>query len=186
MGLTFDRGGSREGEWGGSSPRPFPKLNCLNFDQHSQNVGIWHSKFDRMVHYPSEFWVSNIDKFSVWWFCIFLIDPPFYQISESTPVLTSDSGVKVNPHDVRVNPLTAKLINFNFHSLEVVSRWRDPQLQVSENYSDLTKWRSTLFKSCWLMSHFILNMYTKYIYLKCGTYNVLIKNENPNISGTGG
>ena len=50
------------------------------------------------------------------------------------------------------NPLTAKLCNFNFHSLEVGSRWRDPQLQVSENYSDLTKWRSTLLKSYWLMS----------------------------------
>ena len=32
-----------------------------------------------------------------------------------------------------INPLTAKLFNLNFHSLEVVSRWRDPQLQVSEN-----------------------------------------------------
>ena len=42
---------------------------------------------------------------------------------------------------MRVNPLTAKLFNWNFHSHEVVSRWRDPQLQVSENYSDLTKWR---------------------------------------------
>ena len=31
------------------------------------------------------------------------------------------------------NPLTAKLFNLNFHPLEVVSRWRDPQLQVSEN-----------------------------------------------------
>ena len=31
-----------------------------------------------------------------------------------------------------------------------MSRWRDPQLQVIENYSDLTKWRSTNFKSCWL------------------------------------
>ena len=39
----------------------------------------------------------------------------------------------------RFNPLTAKLFNLNFHPLEVVSRWRDPQLQVSENYSDLTK-----------------------------------------------
>ena len=39
-----------------------------------------------------------------------------------------------------------------------MSRWRDPQLQVSENYSDLTKLRSTLFKSCWLMSHVILNI----------------------------
>ena len=34
----------------------------------------------------------------------------------------------------RVNPLTAKLFNLNFHPLEAVSRWRDPQLQVSENY----------------------------------------------------
>ena len=44
-----------------------------------------------------------------------------------------------------LNPLTAKLFNLNFHPLEAVSRWRDPQLQVSEKYSDLTKWRSTLF-----------------------------------------
>ena len=35
------------------------------------------------------------------------------------------------------NHLTAKLLNLNFHPLKVVSRWRDPQLQVSENYSDL-------------------------------------------------
>ena len=48
-----------------------------------------------------------------------------------------------------INPLTAKLFNWNFHPLEVVSCWRDPQLQVSENYSDLTKWRSKNFKSCW-------------------------------------
>ena len=26
------------------------------------------------------------------------------------------------------NPLTAKLFNLNFHPLEVVFRWRDPQL----------------------------------------------------------
>ena len=39
------------------------------------------------------------------------------------------------------NPSTAKLVNWNFHPLEVVFRLRDPQLQVSENYSDLTKWR---------------------------------------------
>ena len=39
------------------------------------------------------------------------------------------------------NLLAAKLFNLNFNPLEVVSRWRDPQLQVSENYSDLTKWK---------------------------------------------
>ena len=41
-------------------------------------------------------------------------------------------------HLTTFNPLTAKLFNLNFHPLEIVSRWRDPQLQVSENYSDLT------------------------------------------------
>ena len=47
---------------------------------------------------------------------------------------------------VHFNPLTAKWFNWNFHPLEVVSRWRDPQLQVSENYSDLMKW-SQLFSN---------------------------------------
>ena len=42
------------------------------------------------------------------------------------------------------DPLIAKLFKMNFHPLEVVSRWRDPQLQVSENYSDLTKWRTSV------------------------------------------
>ena len=66
----------------------------------------------------------------------------------------------------RLNPLTAKLFNFNFHPLEIVSRWRDPQLEVSENYSELTKWRSTVFKYCWLMSYFIFNMFKRW-YLMC-------------------
>ena len=65
-----------------------------------------------------------------------------------------------------INPLTAKLFNLNFHPLEVVSRWRDPQLQVSENYLDLTKWRSSVFKYCWLMWHFIFNMFKRW-YLMC-------------------
>ena len=65
-----------------------------------------------------------------------------------------------------INPLTAKLFSLNFHPLEVVLRWRDPQLQVSENCSDLTKWRSTVFKYCWFMSHFIFNMFKRW-YLMC-------------------
>ena len=43
--------------------------------------------------------------------------------------------------EMAVNLLIAKLFYLNFHPLEVVSRWRDSQLQVTENYSDLTKWR---------------------------------------------
>ena len=61
------------------------------------------------------------------------------------------------------NPLTAKLFNLNFHSLEVVSRWRDSQLQVSENYSDLTN-GGQLFSNIAGWCH-ILSL----TYLKCGT-----------------
>ena len=78
----------------------------------------------------------------------------YYRVYEANNILYRLSCV---PYVI--NPLTAKLFNLNFHSLEVVSRWRDPQLQVSENYSYLTKWRSTVFKSCWLMSHFIFNIF---------------------------
>ena len=67
----------------------------------------------------------------------------------------------------RVNPLTAKLFNWNFHSLEVVSRWRDPQLQVSENYSDLTKWWSINFKSCCLLSLLSLTWLKAYNCVMC-------------------
>ena len=42
---------------------------------------------------------------------------------------------KINPFTTkrdcrRFNPLPDKLSNLNFHPLEVVSRWRDPQLQM--------------------------------------------------------
>ena len=80
-----------------------------------------------------------------------------------------DAGLTLNQHRVNiwcllgycVNPLTAKLFNLNFHSLEVVSRWRDPQLQVSEKYSAKME-----VKYCWLMSHFIFNMFKRW-YLMC-------------------
>ena len=77
------------------------------------------------------------------------------------------------------NPLTAKLFNLNFHSLEVVSRWRDPQLQASENYSDLTKWRSTILKSCWLMLRFIFTWFKSW-------YAMCWKKKKTNIDSTGG
>ena len=60
-----------------------------------------------------------------------------------------------------VNPLTAIFLIFTHLKL----CRRDPQLQVSENYSDLTKWRSTLFKSCWLMSHFIFNIFKMWYFM---------------------
>ena len=48
--------------------------------------------------------------------------------------------------DSRVNLLTAELFNCDFHPLEIVSCLRDPQLQVTENYLDLTKWRLLLIE----------------------------------------
>ena len=45
------------------------------------------------------------------------------------------------------NPLTDKLNNLNFHPLKVVSRYRDPQLQVGENYSHLFNLRANICKS---------------------------------------
>ena len=33
------------------------------------------------------------------------------------------------------NPLPAEIFHFDFHPLEIVSRYRDPQLQVGGNYS---------------------------------------------------
>ena len=39
---------------------------------------------------------------------------------------------------------------------------RDPQLQVRVNYWDLTKWRSTVFEYCWLMSHFVFNIFKRW------------------------
>ena len=66
------------------------------------------------------------------------------------------------------NHITAKLVNLNFHRMEVVSRWHSPQ-QVSHNYSDLTKWRATILKSCWLMSRWIL---------KCSKAGIYCANKN--------
>ena len=58
---------------------------------------------------------------------------------------------------VRVNPYPAKLIYLNFHPLEVVSRYRDPQLQVAEKYTYLFNLSTNISKSwCW-DAHFIPN-----------------------------
>ena len=46
-----------------------------------------------------------------------------------------------------INLLTAKWFLFNFNPLEVVARWRNPQLQAGENNSDLTKFWSTILKT---------------------------------------
>ena len=39
-----------------------------------------------------------------------------------------------NNNEIKINPYPAKLIYLNFHPLEAVSRYSDPQLQVAEHY----------------------------------------------------
>ena len=57
-----------------------------------------------------------------------------------------------------INPLTAMIFNLNCHPHEVVSRYRDPQLQVGENYSYLFNLRPNMYNFLSLKTHFIINM----------------------------
>ena len=56
-----------------------------------------------------------------------------------------------------VNPFSAKLNNLHFHRLKIVSRYRDPQLQVSENYQYWFNLRLNIWKSSCLNAHFVHN-----------------------------
>ena len=56
-----------------------------------------------------------------------------------------------------LNPFPAKLSYLNFHPLKVVSRYREPQLQVGENYSYLFNLRSNICKYWCLDTDFISN-----------------------------
>ena len=47
-----------------------------------------------------------------------------------------------------ISPYPAKLLYVHFQPLEVVSRYRDPQLQVGENYTYLFDLRSNISKCC--------------------------------------
>ena len=50
-------------------------------------------------------------------------------------------------HWETINPYPANVIYLNFHPREVVSHYRDPQLQVDENYSFLFN-LSTNIRKC--------------------------------------
>ena len=56
-----------------------------------------------------------------------------------------------------VNPYPAKWIYLYFQPLEVVSRYRDPQLQVAENYFYFLNCSKNMCKSWCLDTHLISN-----------------------------
>ena len=57
-----------------------------------------------------------------------------------------------------LNPHPVKLIYLNFQPLEVVSRYRDPQLKMGENYAYLFNLRSNICISRCLNTHFVPNI----------------------------
>ena len=58
-------------------------------------------------------------------------------------------------------PLSATLWNLNFHPLETVDRYRDPQLQVGENYSLLYNFKSEHMPVLEIISLLILRAWKK-------------------------
>ena len=64
----------------------------------------------------------------------------------------------------------------NFQPLEVVSRYRDPQPQVVENYSYLFNLWLNIYKYCCLNPHFIPN--TKWLFCCLQTHPYMVQNPN--------
>ena len=58
---------------------------------------------------------------------------------------------------LRVNPYSAKLIFLNYQPLEAVSRYRNPQLQVAENYLYLFNLSTNFSQNLCLDTHFSSN-----------------------------
>ena len=69
-----------------------------------------------------------------WAFILYRFDHILYIFIHRLKYDNNKNDADLLACDLVFNPLTAKLLNWNFHSLEIVSRWRDSQLQVSENY----------------------------------------------------
>ena len=66
-----------------------------------------------------------------------------------------ETGNSVFSSIMASNPWSAKVNNLNFYPLEVVGRYRDPQLQVGENYSYLLNVRLNIYKYGCLHTHLI-------------------------------
>ena len=139
------------------------KSNCIALQQYRITT-VHETRYISIIH-PSAITGANVWILFVWlWVHIFYLIAIWHFNLVCTKFLIFllifiNMVIFCNFDTLSFNPLTAKLFNWNFYSLEVVSRWRDPQLQVNENYSDLTKWRLTIFNPCWFMSHPIFNMF---------------------------
>ena len=50
--------------------------------------------------------------------------------------LETEANMFIIIGDYNINPLNTELFNLNFQPLEVASRYRDPQPEVTKNYSN--------------------------------------------------
>ena len=142
------------------------KIDMTNFPYDEQHCdfkfGTWSHSADQMdmVSYRVYLFISSQTK-SIWWvtmcihswhwyfqiLCWYNLD--VWKVLIVLPSIFANiyfSVCYIRPFhatkfwsrlELIFNPLAAKLFNLNFHPLEDVSRWRDPQLHASEKYLDL-------------------------------------------------
>ena len=66
--------------------------------------------------------------------------------------------------DDNQSPWSTKLNNLNFYPLEVVTRYREPQLQVGENYANLYNLNQNIYQSIFFIAH--LSIKCNFVMLK--------------------
>ena len=84
---------------------------------------------------------------------------------EQSDLLTSKEAELYSEMSHITNSHSAKFNNYNFHPLEAVSRYRDPQVQVGENYSYWFILRPNICKSCCLNTLFVPNNFDLTLWL---------------------
>ena len=121
--------------------------------------GRHQSKFN---HFISYFVLIQVAFLGAWWRGERSFDMLTYQYTTTLhPQLFLNNLVASTGNSKLLlpsfNPYSAKLHNLNFHPLKVVSRYRDPQLQVGENLSYLFNLRQNICNYCCLNTYFTPN-----------------------------
>ena len=105
------------------------EVACSTSDRQGSNFEscVWRTVSSQSSHHPQEVLLA---QFSLYVHKGGLKPDSFHFVYQHESRSYTGPGFPVLANNAQrsVNPLTAKLFNLNFHPLEVVSRWRDPQL----------------------------------------------------------